>query len=59
VFAFVPVYIEKKMAAPSLPINRGWLPKICRIFFREDRQSLLPFWTWFIDNPQPRSAHLQ
>jgi hypothetical protein len=57
-FVFVPVYIEKKIAAPSPPAKHDWLPKLRRSFFREDRQSLLPFWTWFIDNPRPNSPQM-
>jgi hypothetical protein len=57
VFFFVPVYVEKKtVAISSPPVDLGWLAELRRIFFRRDRQSLLPFWTWFIDNPRPSIA---
>jgi len=56
VFVFVPVYIE-------IAGNRG--PKPAVAFSSHDRRlensreatSDWPFWTWFIDNPRPRSSH--
>jgi hypothetical protein len=55
VFVFVSVYITRKAVALTRPF-RHLLLKLRRIFLRQDRQSLLPFWTWFIDNPRPTST---
>jgi len=55
VFVFVPVYIDQKTVASTPPHRRNLLLKLRRIFLRGDRRSLLPFWTWFIDNPRPAS----
>ncbi len=56
VFVFVPVYITRKTVASTPLFRRNLLLKLRRIFFRQTRQSLLPFWTWFIDNPRPTST---
>jgi hypothetical protein len=55
VFVFVPVYITKKTVASTPLSRRNLLLKLRRIFLRQTRQSLSPFWTWFIDNPRPTS----
>jgi len=57
VFVFVPVYLE---------IARTRVPKLAVVVSSQDRRwqhrreatSDRPFWTWFIDNPRPRSTHL-
>ena len=54
VFVFVPVYIDKKSDATVRPTTPGPLAKFRRVFFRQNRH-LQPFWTWFIDNPRPKS----
>ena len=54
VFVFVPVYIHEKSDATVRPTTPGLLPKFRRVFFRQNRH-LQPFWTWFIDNPRPKS----
>jgi HSP90 family molecular chaperone len=56
VFVFVPVYIPKSTVASSPSSRRNLLLKLRRIFIRQDRQLLLPFWTWFVDNPRPTST---
>jgi hypothetical protein len=54
VFVFVPVYMDKKSNATVRPTTHDLLAKFRRVIFRQDRH-LQPFWTWFIDNPRPRS----
>ena len=54
VFVFVPVYIDKKSDATVRATTHGPLAKFRRVFFRQNRH-LQPFWTWFIDNPRPKS----
>jgi len=57
VFVFVPIYIE---------IARTRMPKSAMVVSSQDRHlqdrrestSDWPFWTWFIDNPRPKSSPL-
>jgi len=53
VFVFVPIFVEKKAAAVASPlVEGGWGAKLRRKSVPQDRQSHLPFWTWFVDNPR-------
>jgi len=57
VFVFVPVYIEiarTRMPKPAVLVSsQDWHSRVKRAAIIN-----WPFWTWFIDNPRPRSTHL-
>ncbi|MDP9004688.1 MAG: hypothetical protein M3N12_07850 [Verrucomicrobiota bacterium] len=54
-FIFVPVYVERNPAGAFQAKRDGALRKVRHLLFAQ-RQRILPFWTWFIDNPRPSSA---
>jgi len=58
VFIFVPVYVDKNIDAPVRVSASAEFRKVRRILFSRPRRAE-PFWTWFIDNPRPPSAHQQ
>ena len=57
VFVFVPVNIEKKSDLMVPLASYGPFVKLRRLFVSHDRR-LLPFWTWFIDNPRSKSPKI-
>jgi hypothetical protein len=60
VFIFVPVYIDRKVDAPVRMRADDEFRKVRRVLFARDRpasSSAQPFWTWFVENPRPSSAH--
>jgi hypothetical protein len=53
----VPVYIEiarTRVPKPALVVS----PQDRHFHDRREATSEWPFWTWFIDNPRPRSSPL-